>query len=423
MKKEKELFKKIIGYDEVKKTLERVIDCINNQDKYKKLGCNIPHGLLFYGEPGLGKSTLAEEFIRECPNRKSFIIRKIKSNGSFIDYINKVFKDAINESPSIVLLDDLDKFAEDDDNDNKEEYVAVQSLIDEARDKDVFVIATANNKGVLPISLLRSGRFDIQIKIDYPSEKDSYKIAEYYLKKKKVDKNINFKNIVCVFSGESCASIEKACNQAGIYAGYNNKEQIEWDELLRAALELRFDCSMEDLYKEDKYGLNTAYHEAGHTLIAELLEPKSIAFTTIANTDSSTRGVTVFHDNEYYWDDIDFMKKRVKAKLAGKAATEIVFNKCDTGANSDLHGVYNIVERFIDNYCMNSFNSWIRHSYEASEKVKESKDDEINTLINDYYNEVKELLFNNRKKLDELANKLYKKKILFEDEIQDIIHK
>ena len=422
MKKEKELFTKIIGYNDIKKNLERIIDCINNQEKYKRLGCNIPHGLLLYGNPGLGKSTFAEEFIKECPNRKSFIIRKIKSNGSFIDHINKIFNDAMNESPSIVLFDDLDKFAEDDNSDNKEEFVTVQSLIDEAKDKDVFVIATVNNRCVLPGSLLRSGRFDIQIKINTPSEKDSYKITEYYLKKKKIDKNINFKNIACILNGESCASIEKACNQAGVYAAYNNKEQIEWDELLRAALELRYDSNVEDLYKEDKYGLNTAYHEAGHTLIAELLEPKSVAFTTIANTDSSTRGITVYHENKYYLNDIDFMKNRVKCALAGKAATEIVFNKCDPGTNSDLHDVYHLVGKFIDNYCMNDFNSWIRSDFETSEMVKQSKDYEINNLVTIYYNEVKELLFNNRNKLDELANRLFKKKILFEDEIQSIIN-
>ncbi len=88
----KEMFKDIIGYDKVKKSLERVIDVLNNKDKYKELGCVIPHGLLLYGEPGLGKSTFAFDMI-ETLNRKSYVVRKNKSDGSFINYLNKVFEE------------------------------------------------------------------------------------------------------------------------------------------------------------------------------------------------------------------------------------------------------------------------------------------------------------------------------------------
>lgn len=183
------MFKDIIGYDKVKKSLERVIDVLNNKDKYKELGCVIPHGLLLYGEPSLGKSTFAFDMI-DSLNRKSYVIRKNKSDGSFINYLNKVFEDAKKNQPSIILLDDIDKFSEDDGKDNNEEFVTVQSLIDDIRDMDIFVIATANNKYALPKSLLRSGRFDIKIKIDYPKEKDSLEIMNYYLSNKRLDDDV-----------------------------------------------------------------------------------------------------------------------------------------------------------------------------------------------------------------------------------------
>ena len=415
------MFKDIIGYDKVKKSLERVIDVLNNKDKYKELGCVIPHGLLLYGEPGLGKSTFAFDMINSV-NRKSYVIRKNKSDGSFINYLNKVFDDAKDSQPSIILLDDIDKFSEDDGKDNNEEFVTVQSLIDDIRDMDIFVIATANNKYALPKSLLRSGRFDIKIKIDYPKEKDSLEIMKYYLSNKKLDDDVNIKNISYILGNFSCADLEKVCNQAGLYAGFNNKKKIGMEELLIASLELEYGTNIDDINKNDKYDLEVSYHEAGHALVGELLEPGSVSFITVMKTDSDTRGATKYHSNDYYYSDIKYMENRVITLLAGKAATEIIYHKCDVGTNSDLKRAYNIVSSFVDGYCMLDFNSWIRNIDEQSEMVKESKDNNINKMISKYYDKALELLLSNRDKLEILANVLNKKKILFQDEIENIIN-
>ena len=417
----KELFKDIIGYDNTKKTLERLIDVLNNKEKYKRIGSTIPHGLLLYGPPGIGKTTFSKEVINNV-ERKKFTIRKTKSDGSFIDYMNNIFEQAKNNQPSIILLDDLDKFAEDDDTVNCEEFVAVQSLIDNIKHEDVFVIATANNSSILPNSLLRSGRFDIKIEIDYPSEKESYEIIKHYLSRKKIDKNVNVKNISYILSRISCADLEKACNQAGIYAAYKNKEKIGYDELLKAALEISYKTNIEDDYKDDTYLINTAYHEAGHAVVGEYLEPGSVTFITVANTDSQTKGITNFQNNDHYFEDIVFMENRIISLLAGKAATELIFNKCDVGASSDLNRAYDIAERFVDNYCMLDFNSWVRNSDEQSEKVKQNKDENINKLMQEYYIKAKEILIQNRNKLDTLANELKAKKILFQEEIKDILN-
>ena len=413
------IFKGIIGYDDVKITLKRVIDILDNPDKYKKLGAHIPSGLLLYGPPGTGKSSMALELI-DVVNRKSYIIRKSKSNGDFIEYLNKTFEEAKNNQPSIILLDDLDKFSEDN-NKNSEEYVVVQSLIDDIKNEDVYVVATVNWINRLPDSLVRTGRFDTKIEINYPNEKESYQIFSYYLKNKKLSKDVNVKNIASILWGGSCSDLEKVCNQASIYAGYKNKESIEMEDLLRASIELKYNSNIESIDKEDKYLINTAYHEAGHVLVGELLQPGIVSFVTITKTDSSIKGLTILHENENYYDDIEYMKNRVKSLLAGKAAIEIVFGTCDTGSNSDIHKAYDIVEGFVDNYCMFNFDSWIRNSDETSEKVKQSKDDNINRLMDNYYQEVKELLIANKEKLDRLAIEFAKKKIIFQDEINQII--
>ncbi len=415
----KKIFNNIIGYNDIKNTLKRIIDMLNNEDKYKKIGCNISHGLLLYGPPGTGKTSMAKEILNNV-NRKVFTIRKTRSDGDFMNYMSDVFKEAKDNQPSIILLDDLDKFSEDDNKSNNEEYVAIQSLMDDIKDDDVFIVATANDIDVLPPSLIRAGRFDIQVMVDNPKNEDAIEIFSHYLKNKKVDKNVNVKNLSYILTNSSCAELEKVCNQAGIYAGYKNKKSIGMDELLRASLELKYDANIENIDKKNDYDINTAYHEAGHALIGELLEPGSVAFITIANNDGKISGITIFSENDNYFSDIKFMKNRVKSLLAGKAASEIVFNACDVGTNSDLRRAYDIVDRFVDNYCMLDFNSWIRNTYENSERVKETKDNNINKIMQEYYNEVKSLLIDNRHKLDIIANELMKKKILFKDEIEAI---
>ena len=422
MKKKNEAFENIIGYENEKKLLKRVIDVLNHQDKYKKIGSTIPHGLFIYGPPGLGKSTISQELLNQVNNRKAYIIRKIKSDGEFINYMSDIFALAKKNQPSIILLDDLDKFAElSEDKGNNEEFVAVQSFIDDIKNDDIFIVATANNKNCLPNSLLRAGRFDIKLKIDYPKEKDSVEIFKHYLKNKRIDKSVNVQNVSYILGSASCADLEKVCNQASIYAGFMNKNAIGMDELLRAALEFSYDTNIEDDESEDKYALNTAYHEAGHAVVAEMLEPGSISFITTLKTDSLTKGLTKYWQNDYYWQDIDFMINRLTALLGGRAATEIIYHKCDVGATLDLERAYNIADRLVDNYCLMDFCSWVQRPNDSSEKVKCSRDNNINQLIAKYYHQAKEIIIANQDKLDTLAHLLCDKKIVFQDEIQNIM--
>jgi cell division protease FtsH len=101
---------KVIGYDSIKQELYKIIDIFQNPEKYKALGVSAPNGIMLDGDPGIGKTLMAKSIIKES-GRKSFVIRKDRSDGEFVDYIRKVFEQAENEAPSIVLLDDLDKFA------------------------------------------------------------------------------------------------------------------------------------------------------------------------------------------------------------------------------------------------------------------------------------------------------------------------
>ena len=174
-------FESVIGYEESKAELMRYADALQHPEKYKKLGLSMPRGVLLYGEPGLGKTTMAEAFVDFC-KLPTFHLRKEKPSGDFINEIRATFETARESSPSIVFLDDMDKFANEDHNHrDASEYVAIQAGIDDSKEFDVFVIATANDKRSFPDSLLRVGRFDKTIKLSVPTGSDSEKIIRYYL--------------------------------------------------------------------------------------------------------------------------------------------------------------------------------------------------------------------------------------------------
>ena len=166
-------FERIIGYDSIKNELIQICDMIHNKDVYEKLGAKLPQGVLIHGEPGLGKTLMAKCFIEEC-GLETYTVRRNRGNDDFVGLITDVFEKAKENAPALIFLDDMDKFAnEDEAHRNAEEYVAVQSGIDEVKGYGVFVLATANCIRNLPQSLLRSGRFDRKIEVKRPSEADS----------------------------------------------------------------------------------------------------------------------------------------------------------------------------------------------------------------------------------------------------------
>lgn len=412
-------FSDIIGYENIKKSLNRILDIIKCKEKYKELGVHIPHGLLISGEPGIGKTCLAKDFIK-ATNRKSYLIRKTKSNGSFIDSMNDIFNEAKKNVPSIIFLDDVDRFSDTEHyNTNAEEYVAVQSLIDSVSDSDVFIIATANDLRSLPDSLLRAGRFDNHFKLEAPTGDESQKIIEYYLKDKKIAKDVCAKDIAQILKKQSCAVLEKVVNEAGITAGYENRKEITQEDMINASLSKMYEVSLDCRVNNSKYLLETAYHEAGHALVAELLEPSSISFISAVDYGTNLKGFTFYKENKDYFRDFTFQDNMIKALLAGKASIELVYGKVDVGSNNDFNKAYSLCEKMIDDYTMFGFDTHL-YNHNHSNNIKSNLESKINTIINIYYREVMDILRKNRKLLDKIANELAARGILFSHDIADI---
>ena len=410
-------FDKVIGYEEVKFELERLCDIMKHPKKYRDLGVSTPKGLLLQGEPGLGKTLMAKCFI-EASGRKAICCRKDKPDGDFVNEIRKAFDEAKASAPSIVFLDDMDKFAnEDERHRNAEEFVTIQSCIDDCRDAEVFVLATTNETHCLPNSLLRAGRFDKILDIKAPEYEDAVKIVRFYLNQKKFVSEVDVEEVTKILSGKSCAELETVINEAGIYAGFEGKKSIEMNDIIKACLRVIFHAP-EVMSPDKDYLKEVAYHEAGHTVVQEILEPGSINLVSVASYSGDIGGITSYNNNKNYFKDINFMQNRVRCILGGKAATELVFGTTDTGAGHDLHRAYDITERFIDDYCSFDFSMFLRQ--DSGAEIADRKDVAIGVEMGRFYAETKKILIDNREFLDKLAETLIEKKTLLQKDIAAI---
>lgn len=411
-------FDKIFGYRSIKKELETLADMMTNEEKYKKLGVSIPRGLLLYGNPGVGKTLMASCLI-EASGRPCFTVRKDKSDGDFVDEIKNTFLKAKEAAPSIIFLDDMDKYADSNgSNSNKEEYVTVQACMDDVKECDILVIATANEKRYLPNSLVREGRLGRLICVEPPKGQDAIDVIRHFFEGKEIVDGVNPEDVAKMIGGSSCAELESCINEAGIYAGMQGKERIDFEDLKRGIMRVLFSSpeSLDDVPKEVLTA--NAYHEAGHAVIAEITTPASVGLVSVLVHDGPTRGITAYIESERYWDDKANLENRVRMVLGGKAATEIVYGKTDLGTNSDLQRAYRIVERFVDDYCSYSFDSFDHPG--GSNALRERKDGRIIHEIERYYFETKRILIENRPFLDAVAKALVEKKILVSSELQDI---
>ena len=417
-------FDKIIGYESVKKELKRICDILVNPEKYERFGVKVSQGLLMYGEPGVGKSLMADCFIK-ATKRKCFVCRKTKANGDFVDEITKTFEEAKANAPSIILLDDMDKFAnEDDRHTDAEEYIAVQSGIDNIKGEDVFVVATANNIYKLPYSLKRTGRFSKKIEIKPPEGKDAENIIKFYLSQKGNVGNINLTEISRLLNAKTCADLETIVNEAGIYAASEGKDKIEHSDMVRACLRVLYNApEAEDevlFSNSSEKNKMTAYHEAGHVVVAEVLEPESVTLVSIANYTGDTQGITSTYQTQEYFNSIKYMKNRVKVVLGGKAATSIKFYEIDVGATNDLKRAFKIAARFDDDYCGSGFDSNLIYNPEASDMQRERHNQKLAQELKRCYKEAYDIISNNVEFLEKVANKLLEKTTLMMSDVQEI---
>ena len=408
-------FDRIIGYETIKTELMQICDMIHHSETYEKLGAKLPQGLLLYGDPGLGKTLMAKAFIEES-GLNTYIVRRNKGNDDFISDITDTFMCAKMNAPAIVFLDDMDKFAnEDQDHRDAEEYVAVQAGIDDVKGSKVFVIATANEIRKLPHSLVRSGRFDRKIEVQCPTDKDADDIIRYYLSDKKVSASVDMVDLSRMISYSSCAELETILNEAAINAAYKRKECIEMEDLVKAVLRMQYDSP--DIYaktSEDEMR-RVALHEAGHLVVCEALHPGCVGLASLRKTGRNATGGFIHRCK-----DFSKLEHHVLVSLAGKAAEELYYaDVSDNGCQMDLNRAAGIIrdrltESAVKGLCM--LDASERYS-DPSEKYKAGSEAVVHAELESYMLKTRGILLKNRDFLEKAAEALIEKETLLYSDI------
>lgn len=415
-------FEAIIGYEKEKEQLMQICDMAKNSAKYAALGVNLPRGVLLHGVPGVGKTLMATALIEEM-GRRCFTVRKDKANGEFVDYIAGVFAEAKENAPSVIFLDDMDKFAADSDRRNPEEYVAIQTGIDDVRGTDVFVVATANDMRDIPRSLLRAGRFDRVIEVKTPNKAEAAEIVAHYIEGKAIAADVTPALVARLMDGNSCAELEGVLNEAGIYAGFEGESKICRRHIIRAVLRKLFDAeeSINEMSAAERE--EVAFHEAGHAVVAYSFDKESVSLISIRPSKSDSSGVVQILQGEGYFGSYRRMYERVLSILAGRAAVEIKYGRVDVGSASDLRRANAIIQRFIKDYCVSGFTYFENHGTYRTVS-SDRNDDEIvaesNAMLGRMYEEAKGILRENWDRVELLAAELVERDTLLYEDISEL---
>ncbi|MBQ3378663.1 MAG: AAA family ATPase [Clostridia bacterium] len=422
-------FEKIIGYEAIKRELIQISDVLANNEVYKKLGVTSPRGLLLHGDPGVGKTLMSSAVIAES-GRKAFICRKDKPNGDFIKAIKKTFTDAKAAAPSIVFLDDMDKFTNGDDrHPDAEEYVTVQSCIDDIKGKEVFVLATANSLRALPRSLLRAGRFDRVIEVNNPRGEDAVKIINHYIKNKKFVGDIDAAVVAKIMDDRSCAELETVINEAGLYAGFERSDAITMEHFMKACLHTVYDVPNEvmnvaapktDLSNGKDKRARIVYHEAGHATVAEVLDPGTVTLISAYSSEGQSSGFTSYYrSNARHSTETRYA--HICGSLGGIAALEQKYGIVDVGSSNDLDHAFGSVWDLVTENCVCGF-SLHSNGFDDSSELRSKQEQAVSSELERWYRKTKEILSVNHDLFESIASELSEKGILTAADIGRIKH-
>ena len=406
-----EPFTKVSGYRNEKEDLLQIIDMLKNREAYESVGAKLPRGVLLYGEPGMGKTLLATSLIK-ASGVPVFAVRSVKEASLVLEDIRKAFEDASKESCAIVFFDDVDKFSSSKGKDvDDPAFVAIQSGIDSVKDKNVLVVATANNVNKLPSSLVRNGRFDRRIEIGTPEGKDAEKIVEFYLRKRKVDPNANYEDICKAISYSSCADLDKIVNESAILAAYKGKSTIATEDVVEAYLRDKY-----DVRESEDGGIfpkgEVALHEAGHCVVAEVLKKGSVGIVSTRTRDGFTKLCV----------PLERRPQCVLMGLGGKVANELYLEgRCASGCSKDLMKTADLIyDGMVRNGTCGMGFLDPGHEYSKSDFYRAGVEGAVESELERYLFLCRGILIKNKDFLFALTKELYEKRTLLHSDIQRI---
>ncbi len=447
MKKPKVTFDDVAGMDKVKQELKETIDFLRDPARFRRLGAKVPKGVLLVGPPGTGKTLLARATAGEAGvpfysiSASEFIEMFVGVGAS---RVRDLFKKAKDSQPSIVFIDELDAVGRTrgtglgGGHDEREQ--TLNQLLSELDGfephEEVIVMAATNRPDVLDPALLRPGRFDRHIIIDRPGWKERKAILEIHVKGKTLAPGIDLEAIARGTPGMTGADLENLANEAALVASRKNKEQIDTGDF-EEAKDIILMGSVREETISDRERRITAYHEAGHALVAWSLPNTDPIHKVSILPRGMALGVTQLlpeEDRHYY--PKAYLMSRLSVALGGHVAEKIVFDDISSGAQNDLKEATSLAEKMVAQWGMSdavgplNLGRGEEHPFlgrelaqpkRYSEEMAWLMDQEIRKLILEAQSTAEEILTKNRHVLETLAETLIKEETMDRAEIERII--
>ena len=442
----KTTFNDVAGMTGAKEEVLEVVDFLKNPKKYTDLGGRIPKGVMLSGPPGTGKTLLAKAVAGEAKvpffslSGSDFVEMFVGVGAS---RVRDLFKQAKEKSPCIIFIDEIDAIgrARGKNNfsgGNDERENTLNQLLTEmdgfGTNEHVIVMAATNRADILDRALMRAGRFDRIIYVDLPELTEREAIFGVHLKGIKTDDSVDVALLSKQTPGFSGADIANVCNEAALIAARKEKKVVGKQDFLDAV-----DRIVGGLEKKTKIITEAekkviAYHEAGHAATSWLLEHAAPLVKVTIVPRGRSLGAAWYLPEERQITTADQMLDEMCATMGGRAAEKVIFDKISTGALSDLEKVTKQARAMVTVYGLNDvlgnvtyYDSQGQNEYAMdkpySEQTAETIDQEISKIIEKQYARAIEMLENNREKLDQLANLLLEKEVIFKENVEEIFGK
>ncbi|MFN9396909.1 MAG: ATP-dependent zinc metalloprotease FtsH, partial [Pseudanabaena sp.] len=443
------LFEDVAGIDTAKEELQEVVTFLKQPDRFTAVGAKIPKGVLLIGPPGTGKTLLAKAIAGEAGvpffslSGSEFVEMFVGVGAS---RVRDLFQKAKDNAPCIIFIDEIDAVGRQrgagigGGNDEREQ--TLNQMLTEMDgfqgNTGVIVVAATNRPDVLDSALLRPGRFDRQIMVDYPDYKGRQEILKVHARNKKLDENVSIESIARLTPGFAGADLANLLNEAAILAARRYKEAISELEIADAIDRITIGLSMKPMLDSSKKRL-VAYHEVGHALVMTLLKNASLLdkITIVPRSGGIGGFAKGVPDEEYGLESRSQIIDTITMMLGGRAAEEVVFGDAEitTGASGDFQQVARLARLMVTQFGMSELGLGALESESGevflgrnfmpqsdySVKLGDRIDRQVRQIAQTCYNTAKKIIEENRDLCDRLVDILLDEETLDGEEFRKIV--
>ena len=446
--KERVTFADVAGCDEAKEEVSELVDFLRDPTKFQNLGGRIPRGVLMVGSPGTGKTLLAKAIAGEA-KVPFFSI----SGSDFVEMfvgvgaarVRDMFDQAKKHSPCIVFIDEIDAVGRQrgaglgGGNDEREQ--TLNALLVEMDgfegSSGVIVIAATNRPDVLDPALLRPGRFDRQVVVPLPDIRGREQILTVHMRKVPVAQDVKADILARGTPGFSGADLANLVNEAALFAARRNKRYVEMDDFESAKDKIMMGAERRSIIMPEEERKNTAYHEAGHAVVARLLPKTDPVHKVTIIPRGRALGVTMqLPTEDRYSQDRDRLLNTITVLFGGRIAEEIFMHQMTTGASNDFERATDMARRMVTQWGMsdelgpmvygeNEGEIFLGRSVTTHKNISEATmqkvDAEIRRIIDQQYGLARKLIESNSSKVEAMAHALLEFETLDAEQIEDIM--